>query len=332
MFFNRLKIYCLFLLLLITTDAFAGEAEDIESLRSVYSHGNMEIVSNMGAVFLKKYSHSKNEPEVLFLMASAASNFQVKKNYFKQIKERFYNTPWAAQAYLELGKIYLLKSDSSAAVKEFASINIKHRESSIFGESLYLMALSKLANGAFHKSRLLFKEALSTNTKLKVKSLIGIADTFYLSGDYRKSLSHYQQILLLELNDEYMTKAMLNLALSHTALSQNKKAFHLFRRIVEKYPSSLEAFEASEQLLFLNKSEEDENVSGGTYLQVAVYSTLASATLYESGLKNMGFKTYILEGEVYKVLLGPFSDDIEAQIYAGKLREEKGIDSFVFEK
>ena len=332
MFFTHLKFHILLILLLTSQHAIAGESEDVETLRIVFTQGDLEIVGHLGGIFIKKYPASDNKPEVLFLMAHAESNFQIKKKYLENIKNEFGNTPWAAQTYLELGKIYLLKGDTSAAAREFAVINAKFKNSPLLGEALYFSALSNLANGAFHNSRLLFKETLSINEKFRVKSQIGIADTYFLSGDYRKSLSHYEDLLLLEMSDEHKAKVMHNQALSYTALGDNLNAISLFQNIMEQYPASLEVLGASEQLLSLKGSEEEEIENEGTYLQVGVYSTLASATAYEDGLKNMGLKSCILEGEVFKVLLGPFSDDIEAQIYAGKLKTEKGIDSFVFEK
>lgn len=324
----------LLLLLLAVNNVHAGSSEDLKTLRITQSKGDRQKVTRLGDLFLKKYSDSKAIPEVLFILANADDNMERKRQYLGNIKKDYGNSPWAARAYLEMGKIYLLWGDNILAAREFSSIRKKYRKSPFLSEAIMLTGISLLANGDYGEARLNFEKAIQTagDDDLKIRSKIGIGDSYFLSGEFRTSLNFYKRLSQRKIKNEYKTKVLLNLALSHNALGYHDEANKVFQSLVKDYPASLEAYRASRRLSDFEDNKSGNEEEGDTYLQVGVYSTLKGAAKYKSKLSDMGLEPTILEGEVYKVLLGPFGDAIEAQIYSESLKNEKKIDSFVFER
>ena len=322
----------LLLILVAVNNVHAGSTEDLKTLRITQSKGDGQKVARLGDLFLKKYPDSKDIPEILFVLANVNDDLDKKRQSLGQIKRDHGNSPWAARAYLEMGKIYLLKGDNVLAAREFSSIRKKYRKSPFLGEAILLTGISYLANGDYGGARLNFEKAIQTshNDDIKTWAKIGIADTYYLSGEFRTSMNFYKRLSHRKIKNEFKTKVLLNLALSHSALGSHDEANKVLQRLVKDYPASLEAYRASKQLSDMEDNK--RRSEGGTYLQAGVYSTLKGAAKYKSKLSDMGLESTILEGEVYKVFLGPFGDAIEAQIYSESLKNEKGIDSFVFER
>ena len=59
---------------------------------------------------------------------------------------------------------------------------------------------------------------------------------------------------------------------------------------------------------------ESPEAEGLFYLQSGVYKTPAGARSYTEELALLGLEPLVISGDVYKVVLGPYADDIEAQI------------------
>ncbi len=331
---TQFGVLSLLLILLAVNNVHAGSREDLKTLRITQSKGDRQKVARLGALFLNKYPGSKDIPEVLFVLANVNDDLEKKRQSLGQIKQDHGDSPWAARAYLEMGKIYLLKGDNILAAREFSSVRKKYGKSPFLSEAILLTGISHLANGDYGEARLNFEKALQTadNDDIKTRSKVGIGDSYYLAGEFRTSLNFYKRLSHGKIKNEYKTKVLLNLALSHSALGDHDEANKVLQRLVKGYPSSLEAYRASKQLSDFENNKRGNEDERGSYLQVGVYSTLKGAANYKSKLSDMGLDPSILEGEVYKVLLGPYGDAIEAQIVSESLKNEKGIDSFVFEK
>lgn len=163
------------------------------------------------------------------------------------------------------------------------------------------------------------------------RSHLDLGEIYLLKGDSASAVREFSAIRQSYKDAPFMGRALYLLALSRIASDEKDEGIALLEKVVRDYPGSADA-EAALRSLHLQGGDSPAMSGGvGYYLQVGVYSARNGAETYKKELNNAGLAAGIIAGEVYKVVLGPFGDDIEAQIYSENLRSEKGIDSFVIE-
>ena len=67
------------------------------------------------------------------------------------------------------------------------------------------------------------------------------------------------------------------------------------------------------------------------HFDAGVYKTDAGARDYARELTSQGLDVLVIEGDVYRVVLGPYYDDIEAQISRKNIMEEHQLETFVLQ-
>jgi outer membrane protein assembly factor BamD (BamD/ComL family) len=318
--------------LFLAINSYAAQKDELQLLKAAYLAGDEERVIHLGRAFEEKYPGSTDLPEVLFMMVHVENGYEKKIELLERIKSDFRGSRWAARAHLESGEIFLLKGEGFDAIREFSAIAKRYGNASFYDKALYLLAIACLEEGDYIRARINFKKAenIAVDDSVKKKAIIGIADSHYLAGDYDTSVRLYKKLLKKNDIDDYRAKIMLNLALSHIASDKKEEGLKLLGEILDEYPDSLEAVAASEKMSA--DVSEDFEAEMKYYLQVGVYSTPGGAEAFKGKLLAMDLDASILPGDVYKVVLGPFDDDIEAKIFGENLKKEEGIESFVIER
>ena len=314
--------------------ASAGEREDFRAVKSNYIEGNAVELAKLGGMFEKNYPSSESLPDILAMMAHSEEDFDKKTALFARISNEYGGTPQAAEAHMSLGEIYLLRGDYSLAIREFSALSRQYGDAPFYARALFLLATSSLAEGDLLRARINFEKILkvASDRDLKEKARIGVADTYRLGGDHKIALRSYERLLDSKVALENRPRVLLGLAGSHIDSKEMEKGRAFLERLVRESPHSLEAFTASKMLHRMEDDLSNSEPEEGCFLQVGVYSSLEAAEIYKEKLKNLGLEAIILPGDVYKVVIGPFSDDIEAQIYSENLKQEQGIESFVIEE
>jgi cell division protein FtsN len=96
-------------------------------------------------------------------------------------------------------------------------------------------------------------------------------------------------------------------------------------------PGSLAAESAAKENAGKAREFESPEAEGLFYLQAGVYKTAAGARDYAEELASLGLSPLIIGGDVYRVVLGPYSDDIEAQITEKNIKGEYRVETFVLQ-
>ncbi|MBE9536594.1 MAG: tetratricopeptide repeat protein [Proteobacteria bacterium] len=318
-----------FSLFLSVYPASAGESDDVETISSVLAEGDAAMAIHMGEIFLKKYPRSDRLAEVLFLMADAEDGRGKKLELLGRIIDDFSNTDWAMKGRLERGEIFFLNGKHENAEKDFSHFRGEFVEARFRKKAVYLSAINAISSGDYEAAEGLFSlmESIDEDDGLKAQS--GLADTYFLSGHCDKALIIYEKIGSSISDDSKKAKLMLKRAICLKKVGDTEEAGRLFEKIVSSYPGSLAAQSAASENAGKTREFKSPEPEGLFYLQTGVYKTSAGARDYAAGLASMGLAPLVIGGDVYKVVLGPYGDDIEAQIAGETINGEHGVESFV---
>lgn len=319
---------------LTVSDIRASEISDFELIEKLYREKAYENLMSYGRKFAEKHVSSVYAPDVLRMMAELETDLRDKVAILRRIQSEYSGSDAAAKAHLQLGEIYLLKGEFSMAANEFSAIEANYAGSPSLDDAVYKLGLARLGEGSYEKARQKFAAVLRTSPGKKEASKAGIAlvETYRLEGNTARSITEYTRMLRSGIAAGLIPRARFNLALAYHAAGKTEECRELLESILSEYPSSLEAESAKTRLGLMNGKYTDITFGDAYYLQAGVFYTLEEAERYGHKLINAGEPASIAPGEVYKVVIGPFNDGIEAQIYSRKLWENQGIDSFLIEK
>jgi tetratricopeptide (TPR) repeat protein len=264
-------------------------------------------------------------------MADAEDGRDRKLELLKRIIMDFSNTDWAMKGRLERGEIFLLSGRHEDAEKDFSHLRGEFVEARFRNKALSLSAINALSSGDYESAEALFSlmESIDEDEGLRARS--GLADTYYLSGRYEEALALYEEIESAIADDSKRAKVMLNRAICLKKLGDLDKAARLFDEIVRSYPGSLAAESAAKENAGNAREFTSPEAEGLFYLQAGVYKTAAGARGYAEALASLELAPLIIGGDVYRVVFGPYMDDIEAQIAEKNIKEEYRVDTFVLQ-
>lgn len=321
-------LLCLFL---SVTSVSAGETNDVETITSVFAEGDIAVATHMSEIFLKRYPRSDYVPEVLFLMASAEDDREKKLELLMRIINDFSTTDWAMKGLLERGEISLLSGRYEDAERDFSLLRGEFVEAKFRNKAISLSAVNALSSGHYKKAEGLFVLLESLDEDKRYNAKLGLADTHYLSGRFDEALTIYKKIDLSSAEDSEIARVMLNRAICIKKLGDAEEAGRLFEKIISLYPGSLAARSAASENIEKIKEFKSPEAEGLFYLQAGVYKTDAGARDYARELASQGLDVLVIEGDVYRVVVGPYYDDIEAQIALKNIMEEHQLETFVLQ-
>ncbi len=222
---------------------------------------------------------------------------------------------------LESAKVYFLNGNYSAFIKEGEDIMAKtgaHSES--LAELYYLLGLSYLKEGNYLRASDIFEIILKEFKagKFTNEARIGLADVYFLKGDYDKSESYCQG--LIGGSNANKMKASAYYRLSKIALKKGmtQEANGYLDRLKNDYPLSPE--------LRINKE-----ITGPEFyytVQVGSFSKPANARNLSQKLAGEGYEAHIEEGisksgaKIYRVRVGKFPSRQDAKVLEKKVSRE----------
>ncbi len=160
---------------------------------------------------------------------------------------------------------------------------------------------------------------------------LDLGEIYILKGEYEPAVEELAALVDRYGNTPFIGRARYLLAISLAAAGERERGMALMERVAREHPGAAPAGEIARRLDFMKAARPLPPKGGSFYLQLGAYATLEGAEVYKRDLRAAGLDARIVPGEVYRVVLGPFEDDIEAKILSESLKEEKGIDSFVIE-
>lgn len=184
-------------------------------------------------------------------------------------------------------------------------------------EALYYAGLSDLWLGKYMSARRLVQKSLDGKPAKNLQDMASLAliDTYYMEGDYKKSLQLAENFSNDHRKSEFLGSAYLKIARSHLKLAHWKKGREYLLLIVEKFPNSIERFYV-EQLLHENQF---------FAVQVGSFQERVTAEGVVGELQKKGEYAYIVETtsqegkKFFRVRVGKFQQFDEAQKLETKL-------------
>lgn len=184
-------------------------------------------------------------------------------------------------------------------------------------EALYYSGLSDLWLGQYLPARQSIEEIFKSKPSKEMydKASLALIDTYYMEGNYKKSLSLGEDLLYKRSSSEFLSAIYLKIAKSHFKLAQWKKGRELLQKIIDRFPDSPERFYV-DQLL-----QENQFFA----VQVGSYQDRSKAEDTLKGLQQKGEYAYIVETisqdgkKFYRVRAGQFQKFNDAQALETKL-------------
>ena len=191
------------------------------------------------------------------------------------------------------------------------------RDSQEKAEALYYAGLSDLWLSKYLSARRMIQQSLDAKPSKNLQDMASLAlvDTYYMEGDYKKSLRLAEDFLDGHPKSDFLSLAYLKIARSHLKLANWKKGREYLQEIVKKFPNSPERFYV-EQLL-------DENQFFA--VQVGSFQDRVTAEGTVNELQKKGEYAYIVETtsqdgkKFFRVRVGKFQQFEEAQQLEAKL-------------
>ncbi len=190
------------------------------------------------------------------------------RGFFTLLKNRFPQSIWAPQAYLQLAKISLAEKDYSRALGELRALQARKNKRAVANEILYLQAQAYDLQGEFQEAYSLYQElrrtsplsSWATKARQEVDRLRGerpeelglvTADSLLDEGDllvrerqYQQAEKVYRKLLNLAAKNRLRAFTLLRLADVYRGARKREEAISILNEIVKKYPKSPEAPDA----------------------------------------------------------------------------------------
>ena len=184
-------------------------------------------------------------------------------------------------------------------------------------ELQHLTGRALLKLGRFNEARNRFSRILndSDSNKFLDKAYIGLADSYYLEGDYKKAKSDYEEVIRYFPDSDDMHIVYYRLGECYSKLGNNAASKEYYGKLLRIYPESLET-----KLLIGDKSD------FVTYsVQAGSFEKWSNAKKLHDELNNKGFEANIYtaivgESRFYRIRVGEYSRLSDAEDMARDLR------------
>lgn len=191
------------------------------------------------------------------------------------------------------------------------------RRTKLNDELQYLTGRALLKLGRFDEARNRFSSVVnySKSDNLLDKAYIGLADSYFLEGDYKKAKEHYEKVMRYFPDSDDMCIVYYRLGECYAKLDKRATSEEFYDKLVKLYPDSLEA-----RLLVGEKSD------FVTYsVQVGSFKKWNNAKKLHDELKNKGFDvniytTILGNTRFYRVRVGQYDRLSDAEDMARTLR------------
>jgi tetratricopeptide (TPR) repeat protein len=284
------------------------------------------------------YARNVDSPEYLFLQGKTAlsgeSSASHLKDFINKTNDENYIPDWAR---LLLGKYYMAQGLYVTAARQFRSIS---DGSPFSAESNYLAARCYLLSGEYEDALLHFTEIIDRpqQTDYYYWANLGMADSYYESGNYQEAARNYYGLLRPELGDDIYALALSGMIETSRALNKDSDADYYYRQYQERYrtgislaayqekPSRQEQREVQQQE---KPAERPQTERGRYYIQVGAFSKKDNAVRFADLYRQSGYdvymETFIERGnEYYRILIGGYNSKQQAEFIQRRLEKAMG--------
>jgi tetratricopeptide (TPR) repeat protein len=172
-------------------------------------------------------------------------------------------------------------------------------------KAFYLIGLCYMKLDDNDQAREFLTQAITSasNTAMKEKAQISIADTYFLEEDFVNAGKKYHQLLDNNISSNYLSLIYLRLAQIASKDGRWKERNDYLNLIKTKFPSSVE-------MKFVHVLE---GYGDFFTIQVGAFSSKYNASSFQSELEAKGYSAYMVAEQVqantlYKVRVGKYND------------------------
>jgi tetratricopeptide (TPR) repeat protein len=236
----------------------------------------------------------------------------------------------AEQIDLVLGEAYFMAGSFQEAV-EHLTISVQ-RDGDKAHRALYLLGRISLLTGDFRQSKEFFERAQEhMPTVVRWRAQAGIGDALYGSGKYEEAIRRYRIAKNNAGGASNAASVELKIALCEMALGREEKAKSRMREAIEKI-SVLSSWSGKEEAFYKSLSMQGLQKKPGTAARI--YVTVGPVSGIVKGLGDLGITSEIsssrekIGGKSF-LRCGPFSDPVEAMIFAESVKNKTSLDTEV---
>ena len=209
-------------------------------------------------------------------------------------------TGYCGAVELDEAWIHYLKGDYRKTIEICRKVT---GQKALGDQGRYIMGLAFLNLGRQEEARENFEFVLSNypGSKLRQELFLGIADSYFLKGEFEKAEQSYNAMLASYPASDYASIAYLRMGQAQRRQGRWKEAEGSFNRIIREYPLSIEIGEAK---IFYKKDP-------FFTVQAGAFSKEENALRFVGNLKRKGYNTALGREEddnriLYKVKIGRF--------------------------
>ena len=227
---------------------------------------------------------------------------------------------------LDVIRSHFIAKDYKAAITEGEKILARPSES-VYGmdEVYYILGLSYCRDGNYLRASDIFEIIIGEFRKSKFipDAKLGLADTFFLRGNYERAAKEYAILLADKSADKFRASLYYRLSRCASMMGNQQAAKDYSDRLKKEFPLNIEAG--------LEKPGCVLPVSGnnGSFftVQVGSFSSMTNASKLLNELTKKGYSAYIEKPDaeakqIYRVKVGKLSSLKEAETLENQLSQE----------
>ena len=225
-------------------------------------------------------------------------------------------TGYCGAVELDEAWIHYLKGDYRKTIEICRKVT---GQKALGDQGRYIMGLAFLNLGRQEEARENFEFVLSNypGSKLRQELFLGIADSYFLKGEFEKAEQSYNAMLASYPASDYASIAYLRIGQAQRRQGKWKEAEGSFNRIIREYPLSIEIEDAK---IFYKKDP-------FFMVQAGAFSKKENASRFVSSLKRKGYNAELIKEKddssiLYKVQIRGFDAPETAEEELNRLEKD----------
>jgi tetratricopeptide (TPR) repeat protein len=300
--------------------------------------------------FLILNCFSADSAQVLWGDAGRETDSNIVDGKLREIVRKYPDNPIAVDAQYLIAEHKYMEEDYTRAYREFRILVEKYRRNKYLSLAWYRRACCLSAIDKHGEAINEFRQSLSLDSQSEQSILakIGIADEYFISGDYQKAVEEYKSILP---GNPFRQHILYKITLCHKNLC-NAKEFKISREDLGKnFPMSLEyaliknvqepnitVKQFSLDVVGSNETAVPVNIPAETAwtIQVGSFTKEDNARNLSADLIKKGYVSWIQpvktgEGFFYRVYLGKFDNERETKKKAEEIKGKESLPARIVE-
>jgi tetratricopeptide (TPR) repeat protein len=277
-----------------------------------------------------------DDEETLYLLGITAPSGKTSSAYLKE-----YMQMYPKGEHIELVRQHLLNYYSAQGLNITAGriYGDLPDTSGIESKDLYRVALTKQDAGEYREAIAYYRAIVETRQGSIVEwARLGICDCNLLSGDTDTAISGYKKLIENSQSPSY-PMSLLGISEAYRRLGNIDKAEGYYKRYQETFPGAPPSLEI--EAAFTESHSKDiveqipKSIKAGFFVQVGVFSKKDNARICSRKFKILGYSNKIDEfneegQEFYRVILGPYGDEISARKVKTELEKSQREEFLIF--